>query len=240
MADAAQRMGAAAGTGRLLARPGPPAPGAWPLPAGLHGLGMGDGRDGLLRVPANPALAAAPLPLLIMLHGAGSGAERALRRILPVADQALVMLPDSAGPTWDIIAEGAYGTDIARLDAALARIFAAWPIDPRRLIIAGFSDGASYALSLGLMNGDLFSHVLAFSPGFAAPACLVGKADVFLSHGTADEVLNIDHGSRRLVRQLGAGGWGHRYVEFDGGHTLPDPVARAAWDYVNETAEDTE
>jgi phospholipase/carboxylesterase len=28
---------------------------------------------------------------------------------------------------------------------------------------------ASYALSLGIANGNLFSHVLAFSPGFLAP-----------------------------------------------------------------------
>jgi phospholipase/carboxylesterase len=243
--------------GRLAARPAPPPEAArpisppeaacpilpsapWPLPPGLHSLEMGGGRDGLLRVPENPALAGAPLPLVIMLHGAGSGAERALRRVLPIADAALVMLPESAGSTWDIIEEGGYGPDILRLDAALAAVLAGWPVDPARLVIAGFSDGASYALSLGLMNGDLFSHVLAFSPGFAAPRCIVGRADVFVSHGTFDEVLNIDHGSRRLVRQLGAGGWGHRYVEFDGGHTLPEPVLRAAWDYVNETAEETE
>ncbi len=30
----------------------------------------------------------------------------------------------------------------------------------------GFSDGASYALSLGVPNGDLFTHIVAFSPGF--------------------------------------------------------------------------
>lgn len=228
-----------AAPGRLSARPTPRGAGAWPLPPGLHALGMGGGRDGLLRVPDNAALAAAPLPLIIMLHGAGSGAERALRRILPIADAALVALPESAGATWDIIAEGGYGTDIARIDAALTRILADWPIDPTRLAIAGFSDGASYAFSLALMNGDLFSHGLIFSPGFALPSCIVGRAAFFISHGIFDEVLNIDHGTRRLVARLKAGGWGHRYVEFDGGHTLPEPVARAALDFLNEPVEDT-
>lgn len=238
MAESDGQPPAGVTSGRLAARPAPLPPGPGPLPPGLHALGMGEGRDGLLRVPESAASATAPLPLVVMLHGAGRGADRALRRALPIADAALLMLPESAGATWDIIAEGGYGTDIARIDAALARVFAAWPIDSKRLVIAGFSDGASYAFSLGLMNGDLFSHVLAFSPGFAAPACIVGRAGFFVSHGTLDEVLNIDHGSRRLVRQLGAGGWAHRYVEFDGGHSLPEPVARAAWDYVNETAED--
>jgi predicted esterase len=35
------------------------------------------------------------------------------------------------------------------------------------LAVSGFSDGASYALSIGPANGDLFTHVMAFSPGFA-------------------------------------------------------------------------
>ncbi len=225
--------------GRLAARPGDAAPDAgWPLPPGLHSLGMGDGRDGLIRVPDNPALAGGPLPLIVMLHGAGSGAERALRRILPIAEDALVVLPESAGATWDIIEEGAYGPDIARLDVMLARILAAWPVDPGRLAIAGFSDGASYAFSLALMNGDLFSHALIFSPGFAAPTCIHGKADFFVSHGVLDEVLNIDFGTRRLVKRLLDGGWGVRYVEFDAGHTLPEPVARAALEFLNEPTEE--
>lgn len=224
--------------GRLAARPaGPaaaPAGAPWPLPPGLHPLGMGGGREGRLRVPDNPALAGKPLPLIVMLHGAGSSAERALRRLLPIADQALLALPESAGVTWDIIEEGAYGTDIARLDAVLARILAAWPVDPKRLAIAGFSDGASYAFSLALMNGDLFSHALIFSPGFAAPACIHGRARFFVSHGTADGILDIGFGSRRLVPKLLQGGWAVRYVEFDGGHTLPEPVVRAALDFLNE------
>ena len=68
--------------GQLLARPRSFAPAAWPLPEGVHPLGMGDGRDGLLRVP--PPVAG-PLPLIVMLHGYGAGAEKALRRILPIA-----------------------------------------------------------------------------------------------------------------------------------------------------------
>jgi len=230
------------GPGRLRARPAavPLPSAAWPLPPGLHPLGMGEGRDGLIRVPENPALAGQPLPLIVMLHGARSGAERTLRRLAPVADQALLVLPESCGATWDIIAEGGYGPDIARIDAALARVFAAWPVDPARCAIAGFSDGASYAFSLALMNGDLFSHALVFSPGFAMPTCIHGKADFFVSHGVLDEVLNIDFGTRRLVKRLLDGGWGVRYVEFDGGHTLPEPVVRAALDFLNgKDAEET-
>ena len=51
-------------------------------------------------------------------------------------------------------------------DEALVRVFATYPVDPTHLAISGFSDGASYALSLGLANADLFTHIVAFSPGF--------------------------------------------------------------------------
>ncbi len=42
-------------------------------------------------------------------------------------------------------------------------------VDTTRIALGGFSNGASYALSLGVYNGDLFSALLAFSPGFYAP-----------------------------------------------------------------------
>ena len=53
---------------------------------------------------------------------------------------------------------GRYGSDIAFIDRALAQIFNRNAIDPSKVAIAGFSDGASYALSVGLTNGDLFTH----------------------------------------------------------------------------------
>ena len=223
-------------TGRLQARPGAVDPATpWPLPSGLHPLGMGGARDGRLRVPADTTLAGKPLPLIVMLHGATGNAERTLRRILPIADQALVALPESLGGTWDVL-EGGYGPDIARLDAMLARLFAAWPIDPARCAIAGFSDGASYALSLALMNGDLFSHGLIFSPGFAAPIDIVGRARLFLSHGTEDEILPIEPCSRRLAPRLHRGGWPLRYLEFNGGHELPEVILREALAFLDAPA----
>ena len=101
-------------------------------------------------------------------------------------------------------------------------------MDPARLAVAGFSDGASYALSLAMMNGGLFSHALAFSPGFAAPMRFEGRPRFFISHGTQDEILPIDHCSRRLVPKLQRAGYQGKYMEFPGGHELPEAVAREA------------
>jgi phospholipase/carboxylesterase len=211
--------------GRLAARPALPADRPWPLPPGLHPLGLSGPRGGLLRVPA--AAPPGPLPLIVMLHGATGDAERALRRIAPIADAALVVLPESLGRSWDVI-EGGYGPDLERLDAALAAVFAAWPVDPRRLAIAGFSDGASYALSLGLMNGDLFTHAIGFSPGFVAPMGQAGRPRFFLSHGTTDQVLPIERCGRRLAAQLQSAGYVTIYREFEGGHELPAEIAVTA------------
>jgi phospholipase/carboxylesterase len=101
-------------------------------------------------------------------------------------------------------------------------------VDAGRLAVTGFSDGASYALSLGLTNGDLFTHVVAFSPGFMALATRRGKPPVFVSHGTRDGVLPIGVTSRRVVPELESGGYEVRYREFAGPHTVPEAVAREA------------
>ena len=176
-----------------------------------------------------PEGAATPAPLLVWLHGAGGDAAGAVRLIEGPARRAGVplLVPEARGATWDVIA-GGYGPDVAFLDAALARSFDVLAVDPGRVAIGGFSDGASYALSLGLGNGDLFRAILAFSPGFAAPARVVGTPAVFVSHGVADDVLPIGPCSRRIVPRLREAGYAVRYEEFEGGHFVPEDLAVAA------------
>lgn len=212
--------------GRLLARPAAPVETITP---GLHTLGLGDERDGLLYVPARyqPQRLA---PLMLLLHGAGGRAQNSLPLLQGVADDAgLVLLAvDSRLATWDIIAARRYGPDVVFIDLALEHTFARCAIDPARIAIEGFSDGASYALSLGLTNGDLFTHVLAFSPGFMAPARQEGKPRLFISHGTRDAVLPIERCSRRIVPQVQGAGYDVLYREFDGQHTVPSEIVQEA------------
>ena len=220
--------------GHLLARPMQPHGEA--LPTGLHPLDLESKRDGLLYVPANYR-PDRPAPLVLMLHGAGSTGHNGLVPLLPLADASglLLLAPDSRQQTWDVIVNG-YGPDVAFIDHALVRTFHHYAVDPAHLAVGGFSDGASYALSLGLTNGDLFTHIIAFSPGFMAPGGRQGLPRIYISHGTQDRVLPVERCSRRIVPQLKREGYDVHYHEFDGPHTVPQSVAREAitW-FVNTT-----
>ncbi|OMQ16227.1 hypothetical protein A7K94_0204005 [Modestobacter sp. VKM Ac-2676] len=116
------------------------------------------------------------------------------------------------------------------MDRALGEVFSRLRIDPARVAVAGFSDGATYALGLGLANGELFDRILAFSPGFVPPGPRSGQPAVFVSHGTADEVLPIDRTSRDLVPELRDDGYEVTYREFDGGHAVPPEITQEAVD----------
>ena len=194
-------------------------------PAGQHLLALGRKRDGLIYRPAS--VRAAPAPLIILMHGAGGEAQGMLTMLKSQSDRAgiILLIPESRGVTWDIIL-GDYGPDIEFLEEALRKVFSEYPVDRNRVALAGFSDGASYALSVGVMNGDIFSHVLAFAPGFMAATAAEGKPRIYVSHGTEDPVLPIEACSRRLVPQLKLAGYEVRYREFQGGHAVPPDIAR--------------
>jgi phospholipase/carboxylesterase len=151
-------------------------------------------------------------------------------RLLRVAEShgVIVLAPESRGGTWDAI-QGDYGPDVEFISKALEYTFDRCTVDSRRLAIGGFSDGATYALSLGLDNGDLFTHVLAFSPGFSASRSPRGRPRIFVSHGTEDEILPIASTSRRLVPSLDDAGYAVKYREFDGPHTVPQDIAHEAF-----------
>ena len=211
--------------GVLTARP-PPRAHAHEAKPGIHALHAG---GALVYVPAS-LRPEQPAPLIVMLHGAGGDSMQSIRLLRHVADRdgILLLAPKSYASTWDGPVRRTFGPDTRAIDDELREVFARYAIEPAHVAVAGFSDGASYALSLGLSNGELFSEVLAFSPGYMAPEAMRGKPRIYVSHGTNDGVLNIDHCSRSLVPRLRDRGYTVEYREFDGAHAVPPEVASEA------------
>ncbi len=212
--------------GRLDVRPGTPV--AEPPAPGRHELEIG-GHRVLLYVPTS-ATPERRSPFALLLHGASGQAEGGFRMWAPFAERSgtILLAPESQnGGAWDVMV-GGFGSDVAMIDEELTWVFERFRVDPRRLAIGGFSNGASYALSLGLTNGDLFSHVVAMSPGFMVPGELQGRPPVFISHGLGDRVLPIEETSREIVPRLRRQGYRVTFFTFDDGHSLERRIARRA------------
>jgi predicted esterase len=90
-----------------------------------------------------------------------------------------------------------------------------------------FSDGATTALSLGILNGDLFGTVMAIAPGGLIAEKPVGKPRVYMAHGTRDTVIptRISDDVARLLR---SSGYSVTLRKFRGGHEVPYPISKAA------------
>jgi phospholipase/carboxylesterase len=144
-----------------------------------------------------------------------------------------VLAPNSRDITWDAI-RSTFADDVNYLNRALELTFAKVAIDPARMALGGFSDGASYAISLGLINGDLFNNIVAFSPGFVIDGDAHGKPRFFISHGTRDHILPIDSCGRRIAAELKANGFEVNFREFDGDHEIPADVAREALAWITK------
>lgn len=213
---------------RFKARPGKPTQTVKP---GIQPLGLAQGKDGAFSVPKDydPA---EPVPLVMMLHGARGRADWYNLFIRMANDAGIAAVtPDARQQTWDFDLKR-YGTDLAFLDRVLEHVFARVNVDPRHVGIAGFSDGASYALSAGLANGDLFTHVMAFSPGFLVPVPRVGRPAVWISHGTRDEVLPFENTRGQIVPQLERWGYKVSFRKFDGPHEVTTDLFKDSFGFL--------
>lgn len=125
---------------RIKARPGLP---TLTPTVGQTTLGLGSGgRDGWLYVPATYS-ALTPAALFVGLHGAGGGGAAWTSYQARAEARAMVVLAiDSRGTTWDLLTN-ATGPDVDFLDKALKFAFDRCRIDPARVCLGGFSDGAT-------------------------------------------------------------------------------------------------
>lgn len=159
-----------------------------------------------------------PPPALVLLHGVGSN-EQDLFGLADALDPRLfvvsVRAPLAIGPgqfAWyrlNWTADGPVPVDPAESDASLhalreflAALPAAYGIDPNRLFLGGFSQGAIMSLAVALTQAPLIAGAVILS-GRVLPGLVPGPGPyppLFVAHGLYDAVLTIAEG--RAVRAL--------------------------------------
>jgi poly(3-hydroxybutyrate) depolymerase len=187
-----------------------PEPLAEPVPTGFVTVERGDSRAVLLT--PDEIEPGRLYPLVTVLHGAGRQDELLVRacRDEPAKRQALFLVPRSLHPTWDLIACDER-PDLDFLAFAYDLIYRRYPVDPARQGLLGYSDGASYALAVGLSNPHVFRAVMGWAAGFLAIDSAHQdpgdpKPSVLLEYGTHDELFPFERVAlpmRAALEQLG-------------------------------------
>ena len=201
------------------------------IPYGESRLNLSDDdRDGTLYVPKGYK-AGVPMPLLMMLHGF-SGSAQSVRYTFPLAEEfgVIIIAPESRGLTWGQSAPG-FDADVKYLGAAYRHATDILDVDRAHVALGGHSDGAGYALSMGLAYGDVFNHLMVFSEGTMLPFRKKGKPRIFIAHGVDDHQMPIDRTSRLYVPELKSEGYDVTYREYEGGHGTPVPIVREGFEW---------
>lgn len=175
----------------------------------------------------------APAPLIVLLHGAGGDARTFMGQFKRDADERGVVLlsVQSSGRTWAQRKPKDGEADVANIRAAIESLSGRASIAPGRTVVMGFSDGASYALSVGIAYPELFPTIVAFSPGYAfAPSKLDTTQRIFISHSRRDPILPADN-TRRMVEALERAGFEPEVHWFNGGHEIDPQLKAAAFDF---------
>ncbi len=147
-----------------------------------------------------PASAGANAPLLISLHGLSTSLRKVeeQQRWSPLSKQQGFVLVWGAGyrASWNAgPCCGAAVTDkiddLAYLDQLLAVVRALHGIDPRRIDLAGFSNGAMLAYRYACGRPGLIAGVLAVSGTLAAPCVPSNPTAVLAVHGALDPTVPL-------------------------------------------------
>jgi poly(3-hydroxybutyrate) depolymerase len=221
------------------------APGAAPAPAsgvprGQSPLGISDdGRDGVLFVPSSYQ-DSVPAPLLVMLHGFGGWADE-MKSTFALAEEfgVVVIAPESRDVTWGRESPG-FDEDVRYIGAAYRKVTAAINVDPARVGLGGRSDGAGYALTMGLAYGDIFNHLIVIAGGRMNPLRRKGTPKIFMVHGTRDQQMPIELSAHPFAAALRQEGYDVTYREYDGGHATPPEYVRQAFAWLTGKTEKRE
>jgi phospholipase/carboxylesterase len=184
-----------------------------------------------------------PFPTILALHGWGASAHD-LFGLAPVIHDgdALILCPqgpvemqtgpDSRGYGWFPISSGGPPDPAAMVAAGfqlrtfLDQALECYPIDPKRLLLMGFSQGGVMAYDLALQDASRFAGLVALSSWL--PAEIAERAErspelealpALVIHGTDDPMIPIER-ARESRTRLEALGLHVAHAEYEMGHEI--------------------
>ena len=172
-------------------------------------------------------------PLFTILHGAGRHDQALARgyRKEPNRRNAFFLIPRSVDPTWDLIV-GGERHDLDFLEYAYDLIYRRYPIDALQQSLVGYSDGASYALSMGLCNAGIFSALMVWAAGFLVldprtaeafrtTGLPASKPRIYLEYGTHDQLFDFRTVALPMRENLERFGLDVTFSVDEGGRHMP-------------------
>jgi len=198
-----------------------------------------------------------PFPTIIALHGWGASAHD-LIGLAPIFDggRSIVLCPQGplafqAGPGqvgygWFPLESGrpADHSEVRKGAEALQRFIEAalakYPVNPRKVVMLGFSQGGVMAYALALHHPSAYAGLVALSSWLPDEMAEAIPADPELAnlqtlviHGTRDPMISIDlaHQSRAALAKLGVPA---SYREYEMGHEINPEALRQLISWLDE------
>lgn len=195
---------------------------------------------------SRPASVAGRAPAAVLVHG-WLGDENVMSifdsAVPPAAalfrPRAPIAVDSGFGWYLDLADGDSFQAGLAALREFVRRLPEAYPVDPGRVVLIGFSQGAAMCAALALDTPEMTRGV-ALLAGFlpeparpwAAPGRLAGKR-ALIAHGSKDETVPV--AEARLARDaLAAAGAEMVYVEHGLGHKMNPAALRALRGWVSE------
>ncbi len=212
-------------------------------------------RASLEHVVFYPEKSAVVYPTIVALHGRGTDELDLVPLVLSLGRTDIMIIAPRAPLPFSIGGFAWYGQSqewvpdpksfrpsIDVLRQFISEIRNGYPVDPRQLILLGFSQGTVMAYATGLTDPSSFRSIIALSgyipnrSGIPLKLQSLGGFPVFISHGTYDELIPLRFG-REATELLARAGAEVSYHEYSMGHEVSQETLRDLTAWLSEILE---